>query len=117
MPPDIIWKQGDSQPSYQDTLTYSDGTIPPLAGATVTLRLRSLTNASLTTLAGTVTIVNPNGGQVAFTPTTADTATAGNYFAEWVVTFAGPLQLGQQTFPTDGYTWVFIEPNLALTDQ
>lgn len=114
MPADWTIKQGDTQPSFSDTLTYSDGTVPPLGGATLTFRLRSLTDTSLTTLTGTTQIVDPNTGAVLYTPTVADTTTPGNYFAEWVVTYAVSTGLGQQTFPTDGYNWASIEPNLAL---
>lgn len=117
MPADWIIKQGDSQPSFSDTLQYSDGTVPPLEGATLTLRVRSLTNAALTTLSGGTQIINPNTGEVLYTPVVADTATSGNYLAEWVVDFAPGLGLGQQTFPTDGYIWIFVEPNTANLAQ
>lgn len=117
MPADWIVKQGDTQPAYMDNLSFSDGTVPPLQGATLTLRLRSLANASVVTLAGTTEILNPNTGDVLFTPTAADTAVAGNYFSEWVVTYAVGTGLGQQTFPTDGYNWVFIEPTVASLGQ
>lgn len=117
MPADWTIKSGDTQPSFADTLKYSDGTVPPLQGATLTLRLRSLANASLTIPAGLASIVNPNTGDVLFTPTAADTATPGNYFAEWFVTFAVGTGLGVQTFPTDGFNWVAIEPNVGALAQ
>jgi len=117
MSADWIIKQGDSQPSFADTLSFSDGTVPPLQGATVQLELRSLTDASVLSTSGTVTVVNPNSGDVIYSPTVADTATPGNYFAEWVVTYSLSSGLGTQRFPTDGYNWVTIEPNLALAAQ
>lgn len=119
MPVDAAWtiKQGDTQPAFADTLAYSDGTVPPLHGATVVFQLRSLTNATLSTLTGSVEVLDPNTGEVLFVPSATDTATAGNYFAEWVVTFALSTGLGTQTFPTDGFNWVAIEPNLALQPQ
>lgn len=114
MPADIIWKTGDTQPSFSDTLSYSDGTVPPLHGATVTAQMRSLANATVQTLTGTVTVTNLNTGQVIFTPSAADTATPGNYLWEWVVT---SQTLGTQTFPTDGYIWAFVEPDVGAIAQ
>ncbi len=117
MPADWTIKQGDTQPIFTDQLKFSDGTVPPLQGATLALQLRSLTDASSVTLAGTAAITDPNDGDISFTPTAADTTVAGNFFAEWVVTYAVATGLGTQTFPTDGYSWVYIEPNLALQAQ
>lgn len=113
MPADWTIKAGDTQPAYQDNLSYSDGSVPPLAGATLSLQLRSLTNAAVTSLSGTATIVNPNTGAVQFNPTSADTAVPGNYLAEWEVVFASSTGLGTQRFPTDGFSWVSIEPNVS----
>lgn len=117
MPADWQIKQGDTQPVFADSLAFSDSSVPPLQGATIVLRLRSLTDDSLTTLAGTTAIDNANTGDISFTPTAADTATPGNYFAEWVVNYAAGTGLGQQTFPTDGYSWVSIEPSLDHLGQ
>lgn len=116
MPADWIIDAGDTQPNYTDRLTYSDGTTPNLAGATLQLQLRSLTNASLATLTGTATIVNPNTGDISYTPSNTDTTTnaAGDYLAKWVVTSA---TLGTQSWPTDGYNWVQIQPNLGAATQ
>ncbi len=117
MAADWTIKVGDTEPLYQDTIAYSNGSVPPLAGATITLELRSLANATVTSLTGTVQIVNFTTGQVQFTPTSADTVTAGNYLAEWLVTFAAGSGLGTQRFPTDGYSWVKIEPNVGSLEQ
>lgn len=117
MPADWEIKQTDTQPSFADTLALSDGTVPPLHGATLALQIRSLTDATLQTLTGTATITDPNAGEVLFEPTAADTAVAGNYFAEWVVTYAVSTGLGQQTFPTVGFNWLEIQPSLALQGQ
>lgn len=118
MPAAIIWKQGDTQPSFADTLQYSDGTVPPLGGnTTLALRIRSLSDAALMSATGVVKILDPNQGSVLYTPSANDTAVPGNYVAEWVVTFDPVTGLGQQTFPTDGYIWLSVEPNLSLAPQ
>ncbi len=109
--PDFIWKQGDTGPALEDTLSG----FAPLQGAAIALRLRSLTSAALVTLTGTASIVNASSGTVQFVPSTADTDNPpGHYIAEWVVTYAN----GQvQTFPTDGYIWGRIEPTAASVTQ
>ena len=117
--PDFTFVQGDSGPTVTDTLTFSDGSIPNLTGATLQFQLRSLTQpAPLTTgstLTGTATITNLQTGGVQYTPTVADTSNpAGAYQAKWIVTY----QSGQtQTFPTVGYLWGVIEPNLTSEPQ
>lgn len=111
-------KQGDTAIALLDTLTYSDGTSPNLAGATVKciLRLRSA-NAPSTNLAATVTS-STAPATVSYTLTAADTANAGLFQQSWQVTFSG----GQiETFPTDGYNTLEIQenllsPNVALVE-
>lgn len=112
--PDFIIKQGDAAPVFNDTLTYSDGTAVNLAGATVTFAMRSLSSAAVVPLAGVTTIENPFPAAVSFTPTVDDTATPGNYEAEWKVVFSGGVPM---TFPTDGYLWVEIQPSVTNEPQ
>ncbi len=50
-------------------------------------------------------------GKVAFIPDAADSANPGNYMASWQAKIAGKLM----TFPTTGYLWVEVEPNLTST--
>ena len=107
-------KQGDTAPAWTDTLTYSDGTAANLTGASVSFVMRARSqNAPVTN--ATATIVNPTAGTVSYTPTAADTAIAGLYTANWVVTFSGPTVI--QTWPTDGYLTVEIQENLLTVNQ
>lgn len=107
--PDFTVKQGDTLPVFSDTLSYSDGTNPNLTGASVQFIMRSMVNKTVTTNAA-ATIVSPTAGTVSYTPTATDTATAGQYEGVWLVTFAGGAQ---QSWPTDGYLDIWIEPNLT----
>lgn len=102
--------QGDTAPAYPDVLSFDDGTAANLAGATVQFGLRSLTSNSPIALTGIVTVTGASTGAVQFTPSALDTAVAGNYMAQWVVTF---LDGSRMTFPTEGYLSVQIEENLA----
>lgn len=107
--PDFVIKQGDSLPVLSDTLTYSTGGAVNLTGASVNFVMRAQTSNTTTTNVA-ATVVSPTAGTVQYTFTAIDTATTGEYMANWVVTFAG----GQvMTFPTDGYLEVTVEDNLT----
>ncbi len=110
--PDFIWKQGDEGPVILDELSFEGGTVPDEAN--LSFHVRSLTDASETTLTGTSEWLDLQGG-VMFTPSIADTSLPiGNYLATWVVS----NQLGQQqTFPTEGFLWGRIEPGLNTAPQ
>lgn len=110
MPADFTIKSGDQNPAFLDTLKLKDGTVPPLAGASIVFVMRSFTSATPVALTGTASIVTPVAGRVQFAPTAADTATAGQYMANWIVTFAGGSQM---TFPTEGFLWVSVEESLT----
>ena len=70
---DFVAKQGDSQPTWADTLTYSTGAAVNLSGAAVTFLMRSATMTVPFTLTGTVTVTNAVAGQVSYQPTSSDT--------------------------------------------
>lgn len=106
---DFQIKQGDILPLLTDTLTYNNGSAANLAGATVNFVMRSMTLSKVTTNAA-ATVTNAATGSVQYTFTATDTAAAGLYQACWVVTFSGGQQ---QTWPTDGYIDIWIEPNLT----
>jgi hypothetical protein len=107
---DFVAKQGDTAIVWGDTLTYSDGSSVNLTGASVNFVMRSLSATTPVTNAP-ANITNPTSpATVSYSPTAADTATAGEYMGNWVVTFSGGKV---ETFPTDGYLWVEIQQNLT----
>jgi hypothetical protein len=105
---------GDTEPLFAQQLSYSDGTTVNLTGATANLVLRNLTSASPLPLTGPVTVQTPaTNGIVQWNPSSLDTATPGEYMGRWVITFASGQQ---QSFPTEGYLSVSIEPNLSSSE-
>lgn len=113
---DFVAKQGDSLPAWNDTLTYDDDTNTPvdLSGATVNFVMRAQSSTSPVINTAATIIGDPSLGQVAYVPTSTDTATAGEYNASWIVTFGTG---GIQHFPTDGYLSVQIQENLESANQ
>jgi len=107
--PDFQIVQGDTEPVFGEQLSYSNGEPVKLEGATVEFILRSLTAREPAPLTGKVNIVEAAAGKLNYAPSAADTATPGNYMVNWRVKFAG----GEvQSFPTTGYLWLEIQPNL-----
>jgi hypothetical protein len=105
---------GDTSPRFVQQLSWSDGSAVDLTGASAGLVLRNLTSASPLTLTGAVSIQTPESyGIVQWDPSALDTAIPGEYMGRWVVNF-GEGQ--QQSFPTDGYLSVSVEPNLSSAE-
>ena len=114
MPADWTVKQGDTGPAFVQQLSYTDGTLANLAGAAVAFQVRSLSSAAVVALTGTTAVVTAASGIVSYTPSATDTATAGGYMAQWIVTFPGGTV---QSWPTAGYLWVQVEPSLTAEPQ
>jgi len=106
------WKvvAGDTEPLLYDQLEYANSEVVNLEGATVKFILRSLTAREPAPLSGEVVTVNAAEGKLYYAPSKADTSAPGNYLASWHVTFAGGEE---QTFPTEGYLWLEVQPNLT----
>lgn len=104
-------KVGDDLPVISDSLTYSDESVPDLAGATVRFIMRGPWAATpKIDAAATVLDQNtvPGGVQYVWQPANVDTP--GEYRAEWRVTFANAKEM---TFPTSGTMTVIIESSQA----
>lgn len=110
MAADWIIVQGDSEPAFGDELMLASGEKVNLEGAELAFVMRALTANRPLDLTGTTEITNPAEGKVAFFPSAHDSATVGNYMAQWVVTFSGGEKM---TFPTEGYLWVQVQENLS----
>ena len=108
--PDFTIKQGDTAPVLTDTLTYSDGSTVNLTGASVNFVVRQMTaNNVLFNKTATITSTS-SPATVSYTFTAADTAVAGQYVGNWIVTFSGGSQM---TFPTVGDLELTVEENLT----
>lgn len=110
---DLVIGQGLTVPTYTDTILDASGSALNLTDATVKFVMRSLANAAATVNAA-ATIVNASTGQVSFTFTAADTAIAGLYMAQWIVTESGG---GTYAFPNVGFRSIEVSPSLANAPQ
>jgi hypothetical protein len=109
MPADYVIKAGDALPIFEDALTYSNGkAAEPEA---VSFVMRALTATEQVALKGEAKVVTKAEGKVSFSPNTADTATPGDYMANWLATIGGKAM----TFPTTGYLWVEVQESLAAS--
>lgn len=106
---DFTIKSGDTAPALTATL-YDGATPVNLTGATVTIRMRAIGYPLPLLDDVPAVITDPQGGKVSYQWQAGDTDEVGDYEVEWTVTFAGG---GVQTFPTEGFTEVQIEPSLA----
>lgn len=114
MAADFIITQGDSQPIFAQQIIDSNNQPVNMTGASGTLTLRSFTSPAAMTVTGTVTIFDPANGKIQWAPSTTDTAASGNLMGKWVITYAN----GQtQSYPTDGYLWIEIQPNVGSEPQ
>jgi hypothetical protein len=114
MAADFTIVQGDTEPGFEEQFTYSNGDPVDLTEAEIRFVMRSETDTEPVRLTGTITVTNAIEGKLLYAPSAADTANIGNYAANWHVTFAGGET---QTFPTEGYLWVQVQPNLTATGQ
>lgn len=108
---DFTIKAGDRLPKLRMALTDGEGAALDLTDVTtVTFRLRLQRGGSLVALAGSAAVVAPaTGGVVEYSWGAGDTATPGEYFGEWVLTYAGPVT---RTVPAPGYVTVEVAPVL-----
>ncbi len=109
---DFSIKAGDNEPLLTDSLTYSDGSAVDLTGASVNFVMRQLSQATYTTLAA-ASITNASVGAIQYQFTSTDSAIAGLYNGNWIVTFPSSQLM---TFPTVGYLGISIEENLISPD-
>lgn len=107
---DFVIKAGDRLPKLRQTLYDGAGVALDLTGATVTMRLRDQKGTTLKTLTGSAAVIAPaTSGVVEFSWGSSDTDTPGEYFAEWVLTYAGSVT---RTVPAPGYVHVSVLPVL-----
>ena len=106
---DWTMKRNDTGPVITATLKDAAGAAVNLTTATqVKFKMRAVAPGSLK-VDGTATVTNAAGGQVSYAWQAADTDTAGDYYAEWEVTFASGLI---ETFPNAGYITITIVADL-----
>lgn len=104
---DFVIKQGDNQPGFTQSITDSNGSPVNLTSCSVNLVVRTLTS-STPFINAAAEIVDAVNGQVQFNFSKTQTANAGEYIANWVVTSEGLTF----TIPTIGFLSISIEENL-----
>lgn len=105
---DFTIKAHDRLPSIQATLSQGGVAIDLTTATSVKfIMVTTPGGAIIVNTAGV--IVNASQGIVRYDWAAADTATPGNYTAEWEVTWPGPKK---QTFPTASYHTITILADL-----
>jgi hypothetical protein len=108
---DFTIKKGDRLPVIEATLTDNDDNPADLTGASVRFIMRA-PGATSPKVSATATVVDAAAGRVKYAWAGADVDTAGNYEAEWEVTFSGTLK---ETFPNDRTISVEVLSDLDVT--
>ncbi len=103
--------QGDTLPAISATLLQEDGEPANLTGAAVVFRMKNIEQSVRISarVIGTATIVEAGAGKVRYDWKPGETAIAGLYLAEWVVTIGGAVS----TYPNSRYLLVQIRENLS----
>lgn len=102
-------KQGDTSPSLLADLVTPANEAAQLVGATVLFHMRS-SRRSVLPLVAAATVVDPELGRVRYDWQPEDTSTAGDFEAEFEVTYADG---SVETFPNDGYIDIYIPEQIA----
>lgn len=112
--PDFVINQGETEPIFAQQIYDSTGSPVNLAGATGSLVLRNQASPSAVTVTGRVTIFDAANGKIQWQPSAQDTSAPGLYQAKWQITWANGTP---QSYPTDGWLEVSIEPSLVAMPQ
>ena len=104
----VTIKEGDTYPPLRAYLHQSDGKPIRVTGGVVKLLMRDKDN--VLTINKPVEIIDPEKGYVRYDWLTADTKTAGEYQAEFEITFQNGVKL---SVPNDGYFTVNITKQIG----
>jgi len=107
---DFTIKQNDTLPVLSAVLKVGGVLIGDLASATsVKLVLTKRTAPDVFVFVGTAVVVDAAAGKVAYSWQVGDTATPGEFYGEWHITYAGG---GKRKVPTVGKFSISIEASL-----
>lgn len=100
-------KKRDTSPAFQVTLKDASDTVVDLTGSTI--RFHMVTPTGTTVIDASATIVTATAGVCKYVWASGDTASAGDYNAEFEVTYADSTI---ETFPNYGYETVRVYEDL-----
>jgi hypothetical protein len=107
---DMFMVAGDSLPAVDTTLTDSTGAPIDLTSATGVAFHMALAGSDVLTVDSPAAMSDtPTDGTVTYSWDDTDTSVPGTYLASFVVSYPG----GNQTFPTEGYLSILVQPNLT----
>lgn len=107
---DFVITQGTTSPLFTWQLIDSNFAVIDLTNATgVTFVMRKV-SSSTPAVTAAATITNAEAGEVSYQWAAADTASAGIYSAQFVITYSSGLT---QASPGDGYLEIMVEENLS----
>lgn len=107
--PDFVLKSHDRLPSIQAILSSGGNPVDLSAAGTSVKFIMKTAQGNTIKVNAAATIVTANSGVVRYDWLATDTDTAGEFLAEWQVTFSGGKT---QTFPTTSYHSVSILADL-----
>ena len=108
--PTFFMKRNDDQPTLDVALRDDKNRPVDVTGATVLFHMRNTADDTTKISGGSVTVLSASKGEVRDSWSTSNTNTAGNFEAEFQVTFA---EGGVQSFPNDGYIDVIITEDVV----
>lgn len=109
---DFTIAQGTTSPLLTWQLVDSNYAVIDLTNATSVVFIMRKVSSSTPTVTAAATITNAEAGEVSYQWASADTASAGIYTAQFLITYSSGLT---QMSPGDGYLEIMVEENLATT--
>lgn len=113
----FVIKRNDTRPIFKAQLTQTDPTgattnqvpVDLTTATSVKFYMRLTPNTGILEVSGTAAIVDAATGKVSYTWIAADTDTAGQYLAEFEVSWG----TDKQTFPSDDYLTITVKDDLG----
>lgn len=107
---DVTMKKDDTRPKLTRSLTQTINGVATTLPLTTASAVKFIMKQNAAVVSGAASISDPATGQVTYVWQTGDTATSGNYTAEWEIKWNDG---GYETVPNDGYFSIEIVDDLG----